>query len=102
MRPWLPLVLAGVIAVPCTPVLSQGLLTLPAAEARGDLGVIPTITVALDQGIHLKFPGQRVYKGWLDNDIGEVDSDRPFEQGGIRDHVGAAPCGDGQTLGDCP
>ena len=81
MKQFCSLLLIGALLLPALPVQASDILTITAAEARGDHGTIPTVPIAINQGLHIKFIDQKVYKGWLDNDIAEVDSDRPFEQG---------------------
>lgn len=74
------LIAGSILLTPCVALAASQ--SIAESQARGDSGTIATIKLGLNSGLPIKLPqGYRAYKGWLDNDIAEVDSDRPFEQG---------------------
>jgi hypothetical protein len=81
MKKLLALALAGALSVPVGAMAATQ--NISESQARGDSGSVPSIKLAINNGLPIKMPsGYRVYKGWLDNDsLAEVDSDRPFQDG---------------------
>jgi DNA-binding transcriptional MerR regulator len=81
MKNLLALALAGALFVPVGAMAATQ--NISESQARGDSGSVPSIKLAINNGLPIKMPsGYRVYKGWLDNDsLAEVDGDRPFQDG---------------------
>lgn len=91
------LAIALVISSPAVTLAAEA--SIPALKAQGKQGTLPTLNLALGQGVSLSFleTRERVYKVWIDDSRVSVSSDSSLESGAKVLHLAQKGAANGTT-----